>query len=158
MGIRWVSLYDIMFFPSTRDLVDENNVDKFLEFLYSIGFDVDFDTGKVKGLEYQENYCRSLIDPKIICHGRWVGYERTDEEWLGSKMCSLEHRIDCISLEDFWLAQDMRMLSEESNFSGAAMEWGEDVKEGYNNEIVSLLEDSDRVRKYVEEEYSEYFN
>lgn len=147
MGVRWVTLYDVMYHKDSREIVESRDKRKFNILLHKLGLDI------YREIEFQEVYVRSVLDPKLIVFGRWIGFERDDEEWLDSPMCSLDHRIDCISLKDFWLAQDLREMSRESNWTGLAMEEeGEQPKstEVYRNEIVSLLEDSEKVREFLE--------
>jgi hypothetical protein len=112
MSIRWISAFDLMSNDEAQSLVKDENSLGFYSLLFDIGFDITRD------IEWQDVYCRSVVDHNIICYGRWVGFERLDKEWMNSPYCSFENRILSNSKKDRWLVEQLYVMSEESNFTG----------------------------------------
>ena len=65
-----------------------NNPTNFNKLLFSLGIDIN------KPVELQENLIhRNRLNKVVLCP-RWVGTERTDEEWLQSPYSSHEAKND----------------------------------------------------------------
>ena len=67
----------------TYDLI-KNNPEEFLDILHQFGMDV------TQGIETQENLQHRNRAGNIVQCDRYVGYERTDREWITSGFASQE--------------------------------------------------------------------
>lgn len=67
----------------TYDMV-ENEKDKFLDILYQFGMDVK------QTIETQKDLMHRNRMNNIVQCDRYVGYERTDKEWIESRFASKE--------------------------------------------------------------------
>lgn len=150
MEIRYISLYDLLSFKESYDLIMSDNMTEFYDLLWELGFNTNDE------LEFQEVYCRSRIDHRIICLGRWVGFERTDEEWLNSKYCTMENRVLCAMHRDTELGFDMDRMMRTANFTGRIIEHMEDsglvatVNYEDENAIYEMMVESDRIKQLWE--------
>ena len=114
--IRWISTFDLLSIPEAKEIVVNNDYFEFYKLLNTIGFDVN------KEIEWQEVYSRSLIDHRIICLGRYVGFERLDDEWVNSEYCTFENRLIAAGKRDTGLMLEMSAMSRTSNFTGMLVE------------------------------------
>ena len=122
--MRWVSLYDLVSIPEIKEVILNDDLGTFYEILWEAGFDIN------KEIEYDPSYCRSMIDHKVICFGRFVASERDDDEWRDSGNMTLETRMRIAGRKDATLLKEMEALSRESNFTGDLCDslesfWGE---------------------------------
>ena len=114
MAIRVLSLYDALSFPPSREVVEKNDEGLLYEMLYYLGFDV-----YEKHYEWQVCYHRPMLMPnKVIYTGRWVGEERSDDEWINSGYVSEEKRKELILAKDPYLYRDLLERSQYANWSG----------------------------------------
>lgn len=116
--IKYISLYDIMSSPEGAALVKDGTEEDFLAFLYAIGFDTS------KSVERQECYHRPLTrktnDP--VFGMRFVGTERSDDEWRSSGMYSMDARLEEYRQNDFELFKELYQMSYTHNFTGAIID------------------------------------
>lgn len=112
MSIRYISMFDLLSNSEAKKIVEDEDSEAFLALLFDIGFDTSRD------IEYQEVYSRSMIDHRVICYGRWVGFERTDKWWMQSEYCTFENTLLSYSVKDRWMMEELFVMSERSNFTG----------------------------------------
>lgn len=116
---------DLLSFPESKDVVVREDEEALKEILYSLGFDV-----YKYGYEYQIVLHRPLTTNKPIKTGRFIGYERDDEEWLNSGMCSEEKRLGMMYLKDKEFVKDLERMSEYPKWTLIAMEHYEEIYGG----------------------------
>lgn len=142
MEIRYISLYDLLSFDESKEIVKNNDFSGFYKLLHDVGFDINSE------IEFQDVYCRSMIDHRIICLGRWVGFERSDREWLESEYCTLNNRIMIAGRKDLHLMLEMERMMRTANFTGMIIDHmgGEDsVYVGTDDALDDMLEISKKV-------------
>lgn len=95
---------------SMFDLLSHENDEKVKSYLYEQGIDI--------GLRIDVQACvhRTLNNTRVIGY-RYVGFERTDPEWLKDPRCTMAARL--ASQKDVSLAAEMKGMSTEG-MSGAA--------------------------------------
>lgn len=113
--IKYISLYDIMNAPGGAELVRNGTEEDFLNFLLAIGFDVN------KPIERQECYHRPITRKtnEPVFGMRFVGTERSDDEWRKSGLWSLDARLEEYRQSDFELYKEMYQMNYTHNFTGA---------------------------------------
>lgn len=116
--IKYISLYDIMSSPEGAALVRDGTEEDFLQFLNNIGFDTS------KPVERQECYHRPLTrktnDP--VFGMRFVGTERSDDEWRESGLYSMDARLEEYRQNDFELYKELYQMSYTHNFTAAIID------------------------------------
>ena len=122
MATRWVSLYDLLHIPKAKEAALSEDYAALYDLFHELGIDIN------QEIEWQDVNCRSMID-NSICFGRWVGEERTDQEWLDSRECTFENRKEQAGKKDIHLRIIMERMSEYPNFTRMAMKhmeehWG----------------------------------
>lgn len=116
--IKYISLYDIMAIPQGAAMVRDGTEEEFLNFLWAIGFD------KNKPIERQEVYHRPFTSKtnEPVFGMRFVGTERSDDEWRKSGLWSMDARLEEYRTNDFELYQQMYQMSYSHNFTGAIID------------------------------------
>ena len=117
--IRWISLYDLLSFPESSDIVHNSDFIAFYQLMHDIGFDIN------EEIEYQDLYVRALVDNSIQL-GRFVGIERKDDEWRDGGYCTFENRLEIAGKKDLSLQRELMKMSIESNFTGQLQQYLED--------------------------------
>ena len=116
--IKYISLYDIMNSPEGATLVRNGTEEDFLQFLHAIGFDTN------KPVERQEVYHRPITAKtnQPVFGMRFVGTERSDDEWRKSGAWSLDARMEEYRNNDFELYKEMYKSSYHFNHTGALIQ------------------------------------
>ena len=117
--IRWISYYDLLSFPKSREAILNDDYGAFLDVMYEIGFDID------SPIVPQDVYVRSLLD-RSIQYGRFIGKERSCPEWLESPYCTLDNRIYLAYEKDNSLGIELEYMSRNYNFTGELCKYLED--------------------------------
>ena len=99
-ALVFVSLSEVqMVKPFVTPAWIEKNKETFFGYLYELGIDTK------KFVDKQENiYHRNRFN-KVVLNDRYLGYERTDKEWLESGHASIEAKDSAVSsklLEDLY--------------------------------------------------------
>ena len=153
MAVRWISGFDLLSFKEAKDIVTSEDYTKFYDLMYDIGFDIN------KDFEFEEKYCRSMLDHKVICLGRWVGVERIDKEWVGSPYCTLENRIEMAGTRDGSLMLEMSAMCNVPNFTGMLVksledEFGKETEYEFADEedaIFEMIRESSKYKNNIGE-------
>lgn len=115
MAVRSISLFDACAVKGAREAILQDDLGTFYDMLYHVGFDID------REIEFQDVFCRSMLHPRFITKGRWVSFERRDEDWLNNSLCTLENRLTVVAGKDPSLAKDLEEMSTLPNFMGATL-------------------------------------
>lgn len=135
MTIRYISVFDLLSVKEAKEIVANDDYTRFYDLLFDIGFDIN------REIEFQEVYCRSFINHNIICLGRWIGFERVDEEWINSEYCTFENKLLC--REDKSMVMELAKMSNVPNFTGMLIEH---IEENIGKGIpVSMLDEEDAI-------------
>lgn len=133
--IRYISAFDLLSVEEAKEIVANDDYTKFYDLLFDIGFDIN------REIEFQEVYCRSLINHNIICLGRWIGFERVDKEWINSEYCTFENKL--LYREDKSMVMELAKMSNVPNFTGMLVEH---IEENIGKGIpVSMLDEEDAI-------------
>lgn len=113
---RAVSVVDLLSFPESKAILQNDNKGEFVALLYTIGFDIN------QPIDYQICNHRALIDGEIYYTGRWVGQERGDSEWLRSVYCTLENRIEKVGTKDLAFQEELIKMSAMPNYTAMTID------------------------------------
>lgn len=102
---RAVSIFDLLHWESTKQIVHSGNELAFKALMFNLGFDI------TQEIVEEECYHRPLHTNKTMFGIRWVGRERTDEKWLSSKECTYDNKLERIGLVDVELQKDLLKMS-----------------------------------------------
>lgn len=98
---RAISVFDLLNWESTREVVLSGDREKLNNLLFELGFDLKED------IVEEECYHRPMHKNELMFGIRWVGRERTDEQWLSDEVCSYDNKLERIGLEDVELQRDL---------------------------------------------------
>lgn len=98
---RAVSIFDLLIYPESRAIVASEDREQLNQLLFSIGFDIS------KEIEEEVCWHRPLYTNELVYGIRWAGSERIDQEWLESKWCTFDNRLERIGLKDVELQRDL---------------------------------------------------
>lgn len=113
---RAVSVIDLLSFPESKTVLQNDNKGEFVALLYAIGFDIK------QPIDYQICHHRALIDGQAYYTGRWVGSERGDNEWFKSEYCTLENKIEKVGTKDLALQEELTRISSLPNYTAMTIE------------------------------------
>ena len=113
---RAVSVIDLLSFPESKAILQNDNKGEFVVLLHTIGFDIK------QPIDYQVCHHRALIDGQVYYTGRWVGSERGDDEWLSSEYCTLENRIEKVGIKDLSFQEDLVRMSSLPNYTAMTID------------------------------------
>lgn len=119
MAIRTISMEDIKFVPEAFEILvassKQTDVEKgktaFMEMLHDIGFDIE------RGVEMEVVKHRPMVHQKEVECPRWVGHERRDPEWMNSKHCTQENRLEVIGCTDLAFQKELVQMGQMPNFT-----------------------------------------
>lgn len=136
---RAVSVVDLLSFPESKAILQNNNKGEFVALLYTIGFDIK------QPIDYQICNHRALIDGQIYYTGRWVGQERGDDEWLKSVYCTLENRIEKVGVKDLAFQEELNKMSAMPNYTAMTIEKIRAARNEYDifDEYLDILTDGE---------------
>lgn len=121
MALRWISLGDLMLCEDAKEALLNNDTGAFYEQLHDAGWDIN------EPIEFEDVYCRSLLNSQVITLGRVVGEERTDDFWMSSPWCTFENRLEQAMLRDSLLGYEMKEMCRYYNFTGEIIRHLEDA-------------------------------
>lgn len=115
---RAVSVYDLLTFERSREAILNDDYAEFYNILNELGFDIDRD------IDIQKCFHRPLTTPNKVKEGaRWVGTERTDQEWVESEYCTEENKLKLLGLKDYAFAKELEMMGSLPQFTQRAMDY-----------------------------------
>ena len=98
---RAVSVFDLLNHPESKAVVASGDKEQLEQLLFSIGFDIS------KEIEEEMCWHRPLYTNETMYGTRWIGSERTDQEWLKSEFCTFDNRLERVGLKDVGLQRDL---------------------------------------------------
>lgn len=111
MAIRTISLEDIRSVPEAHKVLLSGDETLFKELLFSIGFDVERD------IEMEVVTHRPMVHQKEITGPRWIGHERRDDEWMKSKHCTQENRLEKVGTTDLAFQRELVAMGSLPNYT-----------------------------------------
>ncbi len=116
--IRYLSLYDIMNSSIGAKAVRDGTEEDFKSFLWAAGFDTS------KPIERQEVLHRpvSAKTNEPVFGMRFVGTERSDDEWSKSGLRSFEARMEDYRQNNFELYKEMTRMNYHHNHTGSLID------------------------------------
>lgn len=114
---RCISVIDLLRHKRSRKAIYESDFMEFYNILHEIGFDIN------KSIEEQNVWHRALHCNKPVLGVRWIGVERTDEEWMSSEYCTRENKMKELGKKDPSLVRELEKMSEIPKFTDRFMEF-----------------------------------
>lgn len=117
---RAVSVYDLMQFEKSREVLLNWDESKFLDILFEIGFDLE------REIEKQVVNHRPLTTNKEFFGVRWVGEERKDKDWMESDYCTPDNKLEAIGVIDLELQRELLDMARFPQWTQRAMDYMKD--------------------------------
>lgn len=119
--VRYISIYDLLSYEDSKRIVMSGDSEAFKKLLHDIGFDTKED------IEMQECLHRPMVfiaANKTPVYGlRFVGEERTDDEWVKSGHCSHENKLRIIGRTDVGFQRELLNMCSYPKFTLMACDY-----------------------------------